>query len=247
MTESAITRPQAAFTRPAGEEPRDEELGSRSSAPCLDTHLRDNRTRTRVTIDDLWLGFIAHRLLRLATFTTPRELPLFSDPVLALHSLRTSPTPQGRRRLQADLKQTTLHPGEELRRAILPSDGGNQSFSTEGDKKATFLNPFQDFWSAEEEGIDTRNKKRREQIGEILGPIMNPNSGKAIVLLCWGTPDNCQILPITVDETPEGVELWNTLQRGWYQARGSWRKRMPYWQVKRVEEVKVRDGILSRL
>ncbi len=236
MTESAIRRPQAALIRLASEAPVDEELGSRSSALLRDTPLRDSRAQTQAIINYLRLGFITYRLLRLTSPTLPRELPFFGDPVPRLHPFRASRTVQARRRLQADLNLMTSQSGEEFHmqscQEIVQPPGSNNGPS---------LDPFQVPLGGNQEGTDICNATRREKIGEILGPIMNPGPGKGVVLLCWGPPNSCQILPIAVEEMSEGVELWDRLQKGWYQARGSWRKRMPYWQVKRVEKVKVSD------
>lgn len=89
--------------------------------------------------------------------------------------------------------------------------------------------------------LDIRRIEHKHRVAELKEKVrhMLPESGSAVVLMCWGKPSCCSILPVRVSSPENEVSTWSDIQRAWYNRRGSWRKFMPGWMVAQVDSVDV--------
>jgi len=67
------------------------------------------------------------------------------------------------------------------------------------------------------------------------------NDDSGCVLLCWGSSTNCRVLAVNhISRTIDQEMFWKKLQSAWYDARGRWRQRMPWYGIRSVKQVEVR-------
>jgi hypothetical protein len=85
----------------------------------------------------------------------------------------------------------------------------------------------------------TKHEERLEEIKKILGPILNDKDNSGSVLLCWGRPDYCQILPVQLSYSAGDEASWKIIRKAWYEHRGVWRKHIPFSSVQEVSIVDV--------
>jgi hypothetical protein len=83
------------------------------------------------------------------------------------------------------------------------------------------------------------HKRRVEDLKEKLKYIF-PENGSAVLLMCWGKPSHCSILPVRVSSPEDEVTTWSEINKAWYNRRGNWRKIIPGLRVARVDSVEVR-------
>ncbi|KAF2020132.1 hypothetical protein BU24DRAFT_419704 [Aaosphaeria arxii CBS 175.79] len=85
----------------------------------------------------------------------------------------------------------------------------------------------------------SKNKKRKEEIIDILKPISDGDDIHSYsILVCWGRQGHCQILPVKIAYTANDVAVWQELRRVWYAQRGFWRSLLPFLSA-RVEVVEI--------
>lgn len=89
-----------------------------------------------------------------------------------------------------------------------------------------------------------RREQRQKDLKRLLGPLQSGDSNTdsaGYVLLCWG-PSPCQVLAVKHMERDMDHELfWKRLRAAWYVQRGRWRSRMPWYGIKDVRMVEVRN------
>lgn len=83
------------------------------------------------------------------------------------------------------------------------------------------------------------HKRRIEDLKEKLKYIF-PENGSAMVLMCWGKPSHCSILPVRVSSSEDEEGTWSEINKAWYNRRGNWRRIIPGLSVARVDSVEVR-------
>jgi hypothetical protein len=92
------------------------------------------------------------------------------------------------------------------------------------------------FTSAEE----AKHEQRKAEILQVLEPMLaNADRYPASVLLCWGEQDCCQILTIKTSDPTDSVALWHEIKWAWYARKGSWRRYIPLYGVRKVSVVDV--------
>jgi hypothetical protein len=84
----------------------------------------------------------------------------------------------------------------------------------------------------------TRHKNQIEALKKAL-ELMFPETGSAVVLLCWGGKSCCSILPVLVSNPEDEVTMWRELNEVWYTRRGYWRKRLPGFGITSVGIIEV--------
>lgn len=88
-----------------------------------------------------------------------------------------------------------------------------------------------------------KHNQRKIEILETLQPLVgNKSSGSISVLLCWGKPENCDILPVVLSTSADDVEIWKEIRRAYYARRGYWRSLMPLFAVKKISIAEVSEG-----
>ncbi|KAH7371169.1 hypothetical protein BKA66DRAFT_470322 [Pyrenochaeta sp. MPI-SDFR-AT-0127] len=140
---------------------------------------------------------------------------------------------------QIPIQQNTgiLHQTEVLHEGAEDQDISNQGeqfCEVKQSKSAT---------KKEKEPVDigqAKHEKRQKEVLEVLEPMLageNPDSTS--LLLCWGTPDVCEIHPVKISLSADEVDSWHKIQREYYARRGAWKKCIPFYCVKKVSVVEV--------
>ena len=95
---------------------------------------------------------------------------------------------------------------------------------------------------------EERHKARQGKISEMLAPLINTDhTDHSVVLLCWGKPNKCHIIPVKIPISADAVAVWQEIRRGWFAHRGGWRKRAPLLGVRQVDIVDVRPPFASAI
>lgn len=88
--------------------------------------------------------------------------------------------------------------------------------------------------------LETGHAKRTREIIEHIQPILPPDGGQSgNILLCWGKETCGEIIPVKVRLEADDMETWSAINQAWYEHRGSWRRYIPMFGVRAVEQVKV--------
>lgn len=87
-----------------------------------------------------------------------------------------------------------------------------------------------------------KHERRRKEVLEVLNPILaSEQMDSQWILLCWGKTDHCQMIPVKIPHSADDVAVWHEVQRVWYKQKGSWRRNIPFFGVKKVSAVDVRS------
>ena len=87
---------------------------------------------------------------------------------------------------------------------------------------------------------EERHNTRKMEILETLAPLINSDQADySFVLLCWGKPNHCHIIPVKVPNSTDNMTVWQEIRRGWYASRGGRRTYMPLLDVRQVRIVDV--------
>jgi hypothetical protein len=94
-----------------------------------------------------------------------------------------------------------------------------------------------------ENPFKTDHKRCQDEIQEVLESMFFEDSSDPVwLLLCWGKPDRCQILPTKIPHSADDIEKWHNIRKAWYEHRGGWRERIPYFGVQDVSLAEVSTG-----
>ncbi|KFY29419.1 hypothetical protein V493_02375 [Pseudogymnoascus sp. VKM F-4281 (FW-2241)] len=95
-----------------------------------------------------------------------------------------------------------------------------------------------------------RHNRRLADLKDQLSPLTCGNDGSdgvhndddsGCVLLCWGSSYSCRMLAVNHIGSSIDQELfWNKLQTAWYDTRGEWRQKMPWYRIRNVKQVEIR-------
>ncbi|PVH70646.1 hypothetical protein DL98DRAFT_540678 [Cadophora sp. DSE1049] len=94
--------------------------------------------------------------------------------------------------------------------------------------------------------IYERHNRRLADLKNLLGPLtcQNDSSGdddSGCVLLCWGGSSSCRVLAVNhIGGSIDQEVFWKKLQRAWYDTRGRWRQKMPWYGIRSVKQVEIR-------
>ncbi|RYP35224.1 hypothetical protein DL767_003890 [Monosporascus sp. MG133] len=93
-------------------------------------------------------------------------------------------------------------------------------------------------------------EQRIAEIERLLEPLTSEDeeAGKTpasyddgFVFLCWGDTTNCRVLRVKHFQADMDHELfWKRLQKTWFQMRGQWRRKLPWYAIRNVRMVDVR-------
>jgi hypothetical protein len=87
------------------------------------------------------------------------------------------------------------------------------------------------------------HQKCKDEVQEVLKSMFSDDSSDFVwLLLCWGKPDRCQILPIRISHSADDVDKWHKIRKAWYEHRGGWRELIPYFGVQEVSLAEVSAG-----
>lgn len=97
--------------------------------------------------------------------------------------------------------------------------------------------------------IYERYERRLADLKNLLGPLTcgNDSSGddhkhedSGCVLLCWGSSSSCRVLAVNhIGRTIDQELFWKKLQTAWYDTRGRWRQKMPWYGIRSVKRVEI--------
>lgn len=83
-------------------------------------------------------------------------------------------------------------------------------------------------------------EQRLTILKNLLRPITE-NDDSGCVLLCWGSSSSCHVLAVNHIGPAIDQELfWNKLQTAWYNTRGRWRQKVPWYGIRNVKQVMIR-------
>ena len=92
---------------------------------------------------------------------------------------------------------------------------------------------------------DARKLAHEERIKELLGvlsPLDPQGDRSSTILIAWGEPDNCRVLPVKISHGADDVQMWEHIRNAYYSHRGKWREKLPCFGVKQVAVAKVRNS-----
>jgi hypothetical protein len=90
--------------------------------------------------------------------------------------------------------------------------------------------------------INKAHENRTKQLLEILTPILSPgNSEESCILLCWGKPAKCHVIPIMVPNSMNEKAMWQEISKVWDKSREWWRSLVPKFGVREVQFAEVRS------
>jgi hypothetical protein len=169
------------------------------------------------------------------------------EPTLPYHqrstNIRPSPAREAATRTvhQTHHDSGTPHPNGTVKQRPEQGDAEGQSVPTPRDRKTPTRSK-----SRHPSSIDTikaGHQKRKEEVLEVLESMFPTDGSDSVsLLLCWGKPDRCQILPTSISNSADGVDQWHTIRRAWYKHRRGWRKLIPYFSVQDVSFAEVSAG-----
>jgi hypothetical protein len=94
-----------------------------------------------------------------------------------------------------------------------------------------------------ENPFKNEHQKCKDEIQEVLKSMFPADGSDSVsLLLCWGKPDRCQILPTRISNSADDVEKWHKIREAWYEYKGGWRKLIPYFGVQEVSLAEVSAG-----
>uniref|UniRef100_A0A8H7K0Y3 Uncharacterized protein n=1 Tax=Bionectria ochroleuca TaxID=29856 RepID=A0A8H7K0Y3_BIOOC len=88
-------------------------------------------------------------------------------------------------------------------------------------------------------------------VKRLLNPLTSEEEGlvdegstiynEGSVFLCWGSATNCRVLSVKHFQRDMDHELfWKKLHHAWYQTRGEWRHKIPWYGIRDVKMVNIR-------
>jgi hypothetical protein len=88
-------------------------------------------------------------------------------------------------------------------------------------------------------------------VKRLLNPLTSEEEGlvdegstiynEGSVFLCWGSATNCRVLSVKHFQRDMDHELfWKKLHHAWYQTRGEWRHKIPWYGIRDVKMVDIR-------
>jgi hypothetical protein len=87
------------------------------------------------------------------------------------------------------------------------------------------------------------HQKCKDEVQEVLKSMFSDDCSDSVwLLLCWGKPDRCQVLPTRISHSADDVEKWHKIRKAWYEHRGGWRERISYFGVQEVSLAEVSIG-----
>lgn len=92
------------------------------------------------------------------------------------------------------------------------------------------------------DGSDKRHTAQVHRLRETLQPLFeSENSDQCVVLLCYGKPSNCHILPARVpsSEIYDSVNTWKIIKHAWNQRPKVLKDYIPFYGVKSVSVASV--------
>ncbi|KAH7311900.1 hypothetical protein BKA65DRAFT_574573 [Rhexocercosporidium sp. MPI-PUGE-AT-0058] len=100
------------------------------------------------------------------------------------------------------------------------------------------------------DSICERYNRRLTDLKNLLSPLTRENDGSGddpkyddsgCVLLCWGSSSSCHALAVdNIGRTIDQELFWKKLQTAWYNTRGRWRQKMPWYGIRRMKQVEIR-------
>lgn len=97
---------------------------------------------------------------------------------------------------------------------------------------------------------EERHNQRLADLKNLLGPLNSEkdDSGDELklddsgcVLLCWGSSSDCRVLVVNhIGRNIDHELFWRKLQTAWYDTRGRWRQKMPWYGIQSVKQVEIR-------
>jgi hypothetical protein len=169
------------------------------------------------------------------------------EPTLPYHQRSTNIQPSPAREAATEtVHQThhnsgTPHPNGTMQQRPDQGHAEGQSIPTLHDRKTpaqstSELSPY-------EKSIGIEHQKCKEEIQEVLKSMFSDDDSDSVwLLLCWGKPDRCRILPTRISHSVDDVEKWHKIREEWYEHRGGWRKLIPYFGVQEVSLAEVSAG-----
>ncbi|KFZ03646.1 hypothetical protein V502_10773 [Pseudogymnoascus sp. VKM F-4520 (FW-2644)] len=98
--------------------------------------------------------------------------------------------------------------------------------------------------------VEERHIRRLADLENLLGPLNSENDDSGdehklddsgCVLLCWGSSSDCRVLVVNyIGRTIDQELFWKKLQTAWYDTRGRWRQKMPWYGIRSVKQVEIR-------
>jgi hypothetical protein len=179
-------------------------------------------------IQGRWLLEVVKLLLhKLPPAQTPLPgiLPQF-NPGPPLQSLLSSPAPPG------IIPQRRIIPVEERYLRTSPT---HEAFDFRAPQPPPTFGP-----------IYERYNRRLADLKNLLGPLTRENDGSGdddsgCVLLCWGGSSSCRVLAVNhIGGSIDQELFWKKLQTAWYDTRGRWRQKLPWYRIRSVKQVEIR-------
>lgn len=80
------------------------------------------------------------------------------------------------------------------------------------------------------------------EIDRLFDPLTNEDEHPdGFVFLCWGNATSCRVQGVKhFQHNIDHVLFWKKLQTAWFQARGQWRRKIPWYGIRNVKLVDVR-------
>lgn len=89
-------------------------------------------------------------------------------------------------------------------------------------------------------GLQSRHSKRKEDLMASIAPIVSEdNADSSHIFLCWGRSSQCEIAAVEIPNTADDVTIWQLIRQEWYANRGTWRRYIPFFNVRQIEVVRV--------
>jgi len=94
--------------------------------------------------------------------------------------------------------------------------------------------------------IYERYNRRLADLKSLLSPLTRENDGSGdddsgCVLLCWGGSSSCRVLAVNhIGGSIDQELFWKKLQTAWYDTRGRWRQKLPWYRIRSVKQVAIR-------
>ena len=179
-------------------------------------------------IQGLWLLEMVKLLLHKlppAQPSLPGVLPQF-NPGLPLQSLLSSLAPPG------IISQRRIIPVEERYLRTSPT---HEAFDFRAPQPPPTFGPTYE-----------RYNRRLADLKNLLGPLTRENDSSGdddsgCVLLCWGGSSSCRVLAVNhIGGSIDQELFWKKLQTAWYDTRGRWQQKLPWYRIRSVKQVEIR-------
>lgn len=127
--------------------------------------------------------------------------------------------------------------------------GDAESTSSGASSSSGFDIPLLQTTSAERRDSDASKTLQREaydqyvkEIDRLFDPLTNESEhSDGFVFLCWGDATSCRIQGVKhFQHDMDDVLFWKKLNTAWFQARGEWRRKIPWYGIRNVQVADVR-------